>query len=182
MIGSATQAGLDAAKGYWEENKAELAASAGEMAKTYWKDNKGEILDAAKDLWDGNKDQLIETAKGLADKAKDAAIATALEYKDSAIEAAAAYTDSQMAEKKETALDELIKSGVPFTDLDTDGSGDVSDDELAAYVKENPMSLLVGGGAVGLWYGLWQLRQLISRKKQPTVVAVADPGKGRTVT
>lgn len=179
LVGSATANALEAAKGYWEENKAELVASAGEAAKDYWADNKGEILSAAKDMWEGNKEQFIETAKLLADKAKDAAIATALEYKDSAIEAAKAYTDTQMAEKKETALDELLKSGVLLADIDADGNGEVSDDELNNYLKGNPTKLLVGGG-VGLWWALWQLKNLMRRKDSSKVVT--DPPRGRATT
>lgn len=180
LIGSATSSALEAVKGYWEENKAELVASAGEAAKEYWSDNKGEILSAAKDMWEGNKEQFIETAKLLADKAKDAAIATALEYKDSAIEAAKEYTDAQMEVRKKTALEELLESGVLLADIDLDSDGNVSDEELDAYLRGNPMKLLVGGG-VGLWWGLWQLRNFMRRKDTSTTV-VTEPPRGRATT
>jgi hypothetical protein len=72
-----------------------------------------------------------------------------------------------MAEQKEKAVAKLLASGVKLSDIDTNGDGSVSDDELSNYVSKNPTSLLLGGSGLVLWWLSWQLKQRASKSGVP---------------
>jgi hypothetical protein len=140
---SATTAALDVLK----EKSPELIAKAGDAAKLYWAENKDEILTSAKDA------------------AGDLAASAFEQSKD--------YVDTKLVEKRQDTVDKLLAKGYTIADMDANNDGEVSDDELADFLKSNPMAMWyagVGGLAV---LGLWYAKQKMRRKEDepPEVVA-----------
>jgi hypothetical protein len=123
-----------------------------EAAKEWWDEN-GKVVvtdaaTAAKDYWDSKKGEIVAEAKEIAQQVGDKALAEAR-----------AYVDTKLAEQRQATVRKLLDSGVKFGEIDTDGDGSITDAELEAYLKTNPMALWYGGAALAGWWALWQLRK-----------------------
>lgn len=158
MSCSITTKAKEAAKEWWDENGKVVVTDAANAAKDYWNEKKAELIDSTK-----------EFAKGVG---------------DSALAEAKAYVDLKLAEQRNAAIKKLTSSGVKFSDIDIDGDGQITDEELDAYMKNNPLALWYGGAALAGWWALWQLRKrmgvTVQQAAAPAVTAVAAPPKPTT--
>ena len=139
-----------------------IAATAKEAAKQFWEEEGHRVMtdagNAAKDYWNANKDNIIKGAK-------DEATKIGLET----LAKANTYTDSKLADQRAKAVQNLLAHGVTMAELDTNSDGNVSDEELAAYVQKNPAKALqYGGVALGIWWALWQLLQRTKKSSAPS--------------
>lgn len=148
----------EAAKEWWDENGKVVVSDAADAAKQYWNEKKGELLDSAK-----------EAAKGLS---------------DSALAEAKAYIDNKLTEQRNASVKRLIDNGAKFSDIDVNGDGQITDEELDTYVKSNPLALWYGGAALAGWWALWQLRKRMGTGVQqaaaPAPAIAAAPPKPTT--
>lgn len=122
-----------------EEKTPGIVAAAGDAARTYWADNKEEILGTA-----------TEAATKLA---------------DTAFANSKAYVDTKLAETKKTTIDKLLVKGYTIADMDANNDGKVSDDELADFLKANPMAMWYAGGSGAAFLLLWYAKQKMGRKE-----------------
>ncbi len=134
------ESAADAALRVFKEKSPELISSAADAAKTYWGEHKDEVAILVKDTG-------------------EAALSSAKTYAEEKLAEARTYVDTKMSAARDKTVQKLLAKGVPLAELDTDGDGAVSDDELAAYQQKNPMSLLWTGGTGLAFYGLWLARQ-----------------------
>lgn len=155
---SITTKAKEAAKEWWDENGKVVVTDAANAAKQYWDEKKGEIIDSTK-----------EFAKGVG---------------DSALAEAKAYVDAKLAEQRNATIKKLLDSGVKFSDIDTNNDGEITDEELDAYIKSNPLALWYGGAALAGWWALWQLRKRMGTGVQqaaaPAPAIAAAPPKPTT--
>lgn len=179
MFENAAKAGAEAAKAWWLENKEEVINQTASAASSWWDENKVSILNAAandagkmfgqvpdmlRNFWDANKGKLLDVTK---DIAKDMG--------ESVLEEARAYTDEKLAAQREKTLKRLEANGISRAEVDTNGDGEVTDDELAAYLKGNPQALLYAGGAGGLFLLLWYAKQNMRRRDEEEAGAASPP-------
>lgn len=139
LVEAATERATEAAKDYWDANREEIISGASDAARQYWSENKDEIIDTAKEDMSKVGDIVLETAKD--------------------------YVDDQLAAQRSRAVDKLIAEGYKREDIDADGNGEITDDELRQFVTSNPTAMWAGGGALLLWFGL----SLANRKKKKDV-------------
>lgn len=135
-----------------------ITRSAADAAKNWWEDNKTEVIastaKAATTYWEENKEEIITQ---VLDVTED-------------------YVDQKLQSRKEETVKRLLDKGYEREEIDTNGDGEITDDELAEFLKANPMALWATGLGGVLFLGLWYLKQMRDKKesekkepaKQPT--------------
>lgn len=154
-----------------------ITRTAKEAAKEWWSENGKQVVtdaaDAAKDYWNAKREELLSSSKEFAEKVGEKTLAEAT-----------AYIDVKLTSKRNEAVENLVKRGVSFEVLDANGDGTVSDEELDAYAKSNPLALLYGGTALAAWWVVWQVRRRlnisVTKEAAPTAPSAAPPSPPKT--
>lgn len=170
--GSIANIAKESARDWWLENRVSVVDSVTNAATTFWDENKDNIIEAAKQFASDNKEEAIAIAKDLLSKGVKSALDTAKEWaKDFGTDMLADaknYTDQQIAEKMaeqgSKVRERLAAKGIDISSFDTNGDGNVDDDELAAGLVKNPSSLLAAGAPGLILLLLYGLRRATKKE------------------